>query len=98
VHPAADKTPCASGKSCLQDNCVDDVTASTGNCIFGDEYVFENDIPKVVTPKLPPNPTCESTLLYLQSKNIDIVFACQVYLAKRCCDTCASIYSFFFFL
>ena len=91
AFPAADGTPCDSGKSCFQGQCVADAKSPNGTCIFGDDYVYSSDIPMVVSATLPLNPTCQSTLDYLQQiKLVDFVYACQLYLQTRCCETCAS--------
>ncbi len=90
---AAEKTPCDSGKSCVQGLCVNDPVAPTGNCIYGDDYVSNFDLPSNVLTLPSTLMTCGAAIDYLISINFDFVYFCQnknFNFGSACCETCNS--------
>lgn len=77
-------------KSCSQGQCVNDPSAPTGTCIYGDDYVSSTDLPI----QLPyPLMKCNDVINYLIANNQDFVSYCQnanYGFSSSCCQTCAS--------
>jgi hypothetical protein len=96
-YGAVGKTPCASGKSCLMGECVDDPNAPTGTCIFGDDIVSSGgDLNSAVLLHNSIG-TCSQAISALNSAGIDPVFWCNSDMfnfKKSCCKTCSGRLSF----
>ena len=90
---AAERTTCGSGQSCIQGQCVNDPLAPTGNCLYGDDYVFNTDFPSNLITLPSTFTTCNTVISYLTSIKADFVYYCQnkvFNFASSCCQTCAS--------
>lgn len=89
---AVDGTPCGSGKSCLQGQCVVDSKVPTSSCLYGDDLVSRNDILNVY--QFPVTlMTCTDAILTLNASQADFIFFCQnsqFPFSSACCDTCSS--------
>ncbi len=86
---ASDGTNCASGKSCLNGQCVASPQAPIGNCLYGDDLVSSVDLAMNLPTSMM---TCSDTIQFLISIGMDPVFYCQSQsysFSSTCCNTCA---------
>ena len=90
----ADGTTCASGKSCLMGQCINDPKAPISECFLGDGLVTVMDFN--IDLNLPfKEMKCFDVIQFMISKNIDFQFFCSDSVQTfgiTCCDTCSSKY------
>lgn len=97
---AVDGTTCGSGKLCFEGNCVSSLQATTGDCLYGDDYVTINDIGTIIKNITSSLLTCNAIIQILVSNGYDPVWFCQnkqVTFGSACCQTCSSNFIFFEF-
>jgi hypothetical protein len=91
---ATDGTICNSGQMCFKGKCLNNTQAPVGNCLYGDDYVTNNDIGNILNLTSTTILTCSSMIQSLISRGYDPAFFCQnkkLNFGKSCCQTCSSI-------
>ena len=78
---------------CFQGKCLNNTIAPTGNCLYGDDYVTNNDIGNILNLTSTPILTCSEMIQNLVLNGFDPAFFCQnkqLSFGKSCCQTCSS--------
>ena len=81
-------TTCESGKYCLQRQCIENVQAPVGECLFGDDLVTQ----EAIGMKLPSSQMeCKDVLNHITQNNQAATAYCSnSNFRSICCETCKS--------
>lgn len=85
-----DGTSCASGKICIRGECVSKLGAPVGDCLFGDKYLVQSDVPKISLPA--SSMTCSAFFDFVIGRNLSAESFCskKSQIGRNCCLSCQS--------